>query len=353
MTFYFLHPFVHNLEEAERYIKVPIPKHVEWDSKQPELLFVSEWIYYKRRIFKEFKRLWPKAKLRVFYAGEAIEPDFNLFDYAIGFDDCLEYGDRFIRLPSPLDFFPNFIKNKGNNILSKDDARRELDRKKAFCSFLYSNPNAHPMRDRLFYEISKYKQVDSLGKHLNNVAKQGTGYVGHAAEGIDLKAQYKFSIASENACYSGYTSEKILTSLAAHTVPIYWGNPRIIDDINPKAFINVCDFSSFDDLRKYIEYVDTNDDVWIQMISEPWMTLEQQSRHALRTDIYHKRVQVLFEGNIGEKMRIPHGTHEEFYRTHYFYDVYPLQLNSLNFTKYINKVFNKLLCLQSETPISP
>ena len=124
MTFYFLHPFVHNLEEAERYIKVPIPKHVEWDSKQPELLFVSEWIYYKRRIFKEFKRLWPKAKLRVFYAGEAIEPDFNLFDYAIGFDDCLEYGDRFIRLPSPLDFFPNFIKNKGNNILSKDDARR-------------------------------------------------------------------------------------------------------------------------------------------------------------------------------------------------------------------------------------
>ena len=343
MRFYFLHPFIHSVKDAEKYMKVPVPEDVVWDANMPELLFVSEWIYYTRCYFKEFKRLWGKAKVRVFYAGEAIEPDYNLFDYTIGFNERLNYDDRYIRLPSPLDFFSNFINTKINDMLSEDDARRELERKKGFCSFLYSNPDAHPMRDRLFYEISKYKRVDSIGKHLNNVKQNGTGYVGHAAEGVNLKARYKFSIASENASFDGYTSEKIFTSLLAHTVPIYWGNRLIKEDVNPQSFIHVRDFESLEKLREYIEYIDSNDDVWVQMVTQPWMTSEQICKHELRTNTYREKLIGLFKGDIELKTRLPHGTHVDFYRTHFFKSVYPLQLNRLNYKKYLKKIIEKLL----------
>ncbi len=35
---------------------------------------------------------------RVFYSGENQAPDFNLFDYAIGFDE-LDFNDRYLRAP--------------------------------------------------------------------------------------------------------------------------------------------------------------------------------------------------------------------------------------------------------------
>ena len=342
MRFYFLHPFVHNIEEAVAYMMVPVPENVVWDNDNPELLFVSEWIYYKKKYFKEFKRLWAKAKVRVFYAGEAVEPDFNLFDYAVGFDNHLEFDGRFIRLPSPLDFFEDFLPKKNNDVQNIEEAKQLLTEKQGFCSFLYSNPNAHPMRDQLFYGISKYKRVDSLGKHLNNVEKQGTGYVGHAAEGIDIKSLYKFSIASENATYDGYTSEKVFTSLSAHTVPIYWGNKDIKEDINPKAFINVRDFNSFDELTEHIAYIDSHDDEWGKMISEPWMTPAQEAYHKQRTKHYQEQMAYLLNGSIEGKDRLAYGTHQELYRKNYFFEVFPLQLNRYNYRTYIQKLIKKV-----------
>ena len=339
MKVYFLHPHIHDLLSMGKYLKITQPSNVVWDSEAPEILFVSEWIYYKSRYYKKFKKLWPKAKLRVFYAGEAVEPDFNLFDYAIGFDYHHDFDGRFIRLPSPIHFFPGFIVRHENDIMSKESALTLLKEKTGFCSFLYSNPDAHPMRDRLFYEISNYRRVDSLGKHLNNVGGKGTGYVGHAADGIDIKASYKFSIACENASYDGYTSEKIFTSLLAHTVPVYWGNRLIEEDVNPKAFINVRNFDSMDALIEHIRYVDAHDDVWADMISQPWMTPDQLAKHEERTRCYTDKMNWLFNGNIEGKQRVAHGTHTEFYRKNYFEGVFPLQLNKSNYMTYIKKIF--------------
>lgn len=48
------------------------------------------------------------------------------------------------------------------------------------------------MRDKLFYNLSEYKRVDSLGKHLNNVNTKGTGYLGHHKDCVTLKEPYKF-----------------------------------------------------------------------------------------------------------------------------------------------------------------
>lgn len=66
-------------------------------------------------------------------------------------------------------------------------------------------------------------------------------------------SQYKFSICFENSVIDGYITEKIFDCFYAGTVPIYYGAPDINKYVNPKAFINFNDFSSIQDLEKYIE----------------------------------------------------------------------------------------------------
>ena len=84
---YFVHEFIHDLDGFVNYLRISdeFKSQLVRDADNPDFLFASEWIYFKKHAFKEFKRLWGKAKVRVMYAGEAIEPDFNLFDYVIGF----------------------------------------------------------------------------------------------------------------------------------------------------------------------------------------------------------------------------------------------------------------------------
>lgn len=340
---YFIHEFIHDLDGFANYLRISdnIKSQLIWDTDNPDFLFASEWIYFKKHDFKEFKRLWGKAKVRVMYAGEAIEPDFNLFDYFIGFSNKCQMGDRFARIMSPLDMFSSFIHQRENEITSLEQAKLCLSEKRGFCNFLYSNPNAHPRRDQLFYELSTYKKVDSLGRHLNNVGKLGTGFVGHAADCKDIKSLYKFSIASENATFDGYTSEKVYTSLTAHTVPIYWGNKDISEDVNPKAIINANDFASPQDLINYVKYVDEHDDVWLEMIKQPWILPEQMQHHHQRTQKYDEFIEWLFNGEINDKKRIAEGTHEDNYRMFLLDRAYSMELNWKTFPRYIDKLKKK------------
>lgn len=320
MTVYAIHPWISNVNELLKFLHVEGKFDLTWDAESPELLFASEWIYFKKEYFEQFKSLMGIAKIRVFMAFEAMSPDWNLFDYAIGYDNHLNNGDRFIRIMSPFDFFYSFVSTRENSITTMEQAREELSHKKGFCNFLYSNAFAHPMRDQLFYAISEYKPVDSLGKHLNNVSIKGTGFEGHSMECVPLKSRYKFSIASENASYAGYTSEKLLTSLEAHTVPIYFGNPDISEDINPMAFINANDFESLDELVAYIQKVDEDDELWCEYVVQPWMTEMQAECHKTRTDDYNAHIINLLMG--GGKSRLPQGTHVNNYRNAVLYRNY-------------------------------
>lgn len=313
---YFIHRHINTLSAFLKVVNLQEQeKRLEWDPLHPEILFASEWIYYDEACSQEFRSLWPKVRLRVMMAFEAINPDMNLFDYAFGFNNMVNYeGDRFIRLLSPIHLFTNFISCTENAIRDLEAAKACLFSKTGFCNFLYTNGSAHPMRDQLFYELSKYKKVDSLGKHLNNVGRPGTGYAGHQKEGIEIKSRYKFSIASENACFRGYTSEKVFTSFIAHTVPIYWGNPDVMEDVNPKAIINASDYSSFDELRSFVEYVDTHDDVWAEMVSRPWMTNEQLEKHNERTRVFVERFKSILFGDLNDLQRLAQGAHQDYYR---------------------------------------
>jgi len=193
---------------------------------------------------------------RIFWTGENIVPDFNMYDYAIGFH-YIDFEDRYMRMPL---YF--FYQDDYKKALIKHKVHGETKDKK-FCNFVYSNGGtADPTREKFFDELSKYKQVDSGGRFRNNVG-------GPVENKYDFQKDYKFSIAFENASVKGYTTEKIIQAFAAGTVPIYFGNPRISEEFNKNAFINYHDFSSMKEVIDKIIEIDNDDKLYDQYINEP------------------------------------------------------------------------------------
>lgn len=126
---------------------------------------------------------------------------------------------------------------------------------------LVSNPNSKK-RIRFFHKLSAFKQVDSGGRYLNNVG-------GPVSNKLEFIKQYKFVFAFENSSYPGYVTEKLIEPCFIGSIPIYWGNPRVELDFNPKRFINYLDYDNEDDLVKRIMEIDGNDELAVQMLSEP------------------------------------------------------------------------------------
>lgn len=163
-----------------------------------------------------------KDCVKIFYTMENLAPDFNLCDYAIGFE-YLNYEDRYCRMPYYL-----FKENDIDLCLHKHQNNSSiLKQKNGFCSFVYSNGSADPIRDMIFNELTKYKKVDSGGKWRNNI---------NIPNGVndknDFQKHYKFAIACENSKHSGYSTEKIVQAFASKCIPIYWGDTRIKEIFN-------------------------------------------------------------------------------------------------------------------------
>ena len=195
-------------------------------------------------------------KISIFVPGEAIFPDFNYFDYALGFDE-FHYDDRYFRY-----LLLSLTMQRGE--FSKQ-LKDPFSRK--FCNFIYQNPQAHPNRDVFFHLLNKYKKVDSLGSHLKNTdiniePRNGNWYQGS----IDIKSNYKFSLSFENSLFKGYTTEKIISSFQAKSIPIYWGNADVSKEINPEGFINCHDYESFEHVIEKVKELDTNETKYLKML---------------------------------------------------------------------------------------
>ncbi|MCM1154933.1 MAG: glycosyltransferase family 10 [Roseburia sp.] len=301
---YMLHRCVYDADSLYRYLHLHSCENLEyefvWNPSDPEYLIATELIWEDISSWKEFVKLYRKAKVHIYHAGECIAPDLNLFDYAICFDAHLNCDDRICRTPARL-LFEDMIFDFVNSLDSEEKAHKELQKKTGFCNFMYSNKSGHANRTKIFHKIDQYKHVDSLGKYLNNKSvpmsmriKRQKGWRNVIRESIDIKSNYKFSIAFENASYAGYTSEKILSSLEAHTVPIYWGNPFIAEELNEEAFINCHKYRNFDEVLERIKEIDNDDRIWCHMVSQPWLTQEQEKREREETEKYYRFMNHIF-----------------------------------------------------------
>ena len=65
-------------------------------------------------------------------------------------------------------------------------------------------------------------------------------------------AGFRFAFAIENIRYPGYHTEKIIDCFAAGVIPIYHGDPLIVNSIPKEAFINLADFTTPAALESYL-----------------------------------------------------------------------------------------------------
>ena len=191
---------------------------------------------------------------RICFTGDNTRPDFKHNDYNIGFD--LIDDNRYLRWPIFLAYGV-----KPSVLTNSKDPEILFPQKDRFCTFVVSNKYALD-RINFFNSLNAYKKVDSGGGYLNNVG----GPVAHKR--AFLKAG-KFTIAFENSSYPGYTTEKIFEAFLSNTVPIYWGNPKIAEDFNPRSFINVHDFQSFKEVIEYVMFLDQDDKAYKQILGAP------------------------------------------------------------------------------------
>lgn len=218
----------------------------------------ADYIFFS--VFGDAHWFLPDDAIKIFYTGENLSPDFNICDYAIGFD-WIEFGDRYFRLPNY--YATNFFYPKVNIMQHKHELTDNIDyANRGFCSFVVSNGEGNPMRRKIFETLSKYKQVDSGGRWMNNVG-------GPVLDKLEFERKHKFSICFENSSHIGYTTEKIVEAFAAQTVPIYWGDPYVTKVFNKDSFINVMDYKCLDDLIDTIVEIDKDKDFYIKMLKTP------------------------------------------------------------------------------------
>lgn len=205
--------------------------------------------------------------VKIFFNPESSLPDFRQCDYAL---TCHYLDDpRHFRLP-----YYALCANPVRLIKKEEDWAAQLRARTKFCAFVVSNVHARRTSERIefFHRLSQYKKVDSAGRALNN-----TGFI--LPPGADLKQQflrdYKFNIAYENASVPGYTTEKIIDAMQARCLPIYWGDPRIGEEFNPRSFLNRADFPSDDALVEKIIELDQDDAKYLAYMREPYLPNNQ------------------------------------------------------------------------------
>jgi hypothetical protein len=231
--------------------------NVVLDPDQPDFLIYSCY-------GKDFLKY--RNSVKVFFTGENLIPDFNLCDYGIGFS-YLEFGDRYLR-------YPNFalIEDQFEKLLKfRRVTSEELKEKPYFCNFIYSNSKADPARDFFFQLLNKYKEVLSPGSHLNNTSiNVGERFTEDwMYTKLTFQSKCKFSVAFENSSSPGYTTEKLMHAYITNTIPIYWGNPEVTRDFNPKSIINCHDFGSFEEVVGKIAEIDNNEQLALKYLNEP------------------------------------------------------------------------------------
>ncbi|MEX2175966.1 MAG: glycosyltransferase family 10 [Pirellulaceae bacterium] len=206
---------------------------------------------------------------RIFYTGENCRPDWRACDYALSFDHC----DRpeHYRLPN---YARGTYGDLRDLIKGRADVDRILSEKTAFCNFIYSNRHCQE-RNQFFDRLARYKRIDSPGAVRNNMQ----GVIGPRFGGdtpwqvskLAFLRRYKFTIAFENCSYPGYTTEKLTQPMFANSLPIYWGNPLVQRDFNPRSFLSYYDCGSQDELAERVIALDRDDSLYAECLRQPWL----------------------------------------------------------------------------------
>ena len=251
--------------EDENFIEPVLKKHynVVIDQQNPDVLFHS--------IFGGMQET-PKYKCKkILFLGENYRASKFFSDYSISFDP---HTPTNFRLP----LWQVYILMRPYYLNSLFD-RLHHSTFERFASFTVSNGNNF-MRNGIFQQLNSYKRVHSYGRYLTNSyelqnASKGK-YWRDAKESVFKEYRHKFAITYENTPYPYYCTEKIMDGFLEGSVPIYWGDPKVKEDFNEKAFINVNDHGG--DLLNFIKKMDLNKEIFEEKYNEPVFTNSQKDK---------------------------------------------------------------------------
>jgi alpha(1,3/1,4) fucosyltransferase len=250
----------------ENFVQPILEKHynVVVDQKNPDVLFHS--------IFNRMQDT-PKYKCKkVLILAENWRPSKFGSDYSISFDPHSETNFRLPLWQIYLLLWPK-LKDQLFNRVHHENFER-------FCSFTVSN-GGNFMRNSAFQQLSQYKRVHSYGRFMNNdmgLQKASEGrYWRDAKDEFFMEHPHKFMMAYENKPYPWYCTEKLMDAFLVGSIPIYWGDPKVDEDWNEKAFINAGRHQgmAFD----IIKMLDKNESMFNDMYNEPVFTEEQKKKH--------------------------------------------------------------------------
>ena len=245
------------------------------------------------------KHLKYNDKVKINVIGENIAPNFNLYDYAIGFYD-IKFGDRYLKYNILFD----------EEMVEKAQNRRKNNGKK-FCCFVYSKNKLNKKRKEIFDKISEYKKVDSGGRYLNNIEYS----IGPTLKDkIDFQKQYKFVIACENQSYSEYNTEKLLEAFSSDAIPIYWGDPKIDMIYNNKSFINCMNYKSLDEVLKKVIELDNDNEKYNEMLEQN--VFNEEYNFEREKEKFEKFIYNIIEQKYEDSKRV------EFKKGFYVYEYY-------------------------------
>ncbi|XP_034940993.1 alpha-(1,3)-fucosyltransferase 10 isoform X2 [Chelonus insularis] len=182
------------------------------------------------------------------------EEALKLFNYSATFS-------RFSDVPLTLLELPGEDELQDKSYFYSTPQKNLLMKQNNLAPVLFIQSNCDTMNDRDLYvtELMKYIAVDSYGSCMNN-KKLPDGLEQNyldklkSREFLQFVAQYKFTLAFENANCDDYITEKLWRPLIVGSVPIYYGSASFKDWLpNDKSAIAVTDFKHPRDLADYIK----------------------------------------------------------------------------------------------------
>ncbi len=251
-------------------------------SPQPDYVFCS--------VFSD-KHLKYADCVKIFFTGENIIPDFNLYDYGMGFH-YINFDDRYLRLP----LYALYTEDVELALKKHTFSDEYYLSKKKFCNRVVSNPDAATLRDEMYRKLCKYHMVDSGGKFRNNVG-------GPVKDKIAFEKEYRLTLSFENSSMRGYTTEKILQAFAGDTIPIYWGNPDVALEFNPDSFINCMDYPDIRSMIGRIREVWENEDEYLRMVKAPIVREDSLAAQYLKDDYADAFLRNIFDQDLSVAKR--------------------------------------------------
>lgn len=282
------------------------------ESNKPDFIIFGPYGNDLPKISKQYKRIG--------YFCENITPDLSICEWAFGIPLETQINSPKYKRIQWHGLDPNSLIKR----IDDNEIDRIINTKNKFCNFLYSN--AVPYREKFFEALSKYKRIDAPGKSMNNMPSIDTLFNGNIWERKrKFISDYKFTIAFENYSAPGYQTEKLYDALLTNSLPIYCGDPHINNVFNTKSIFNAFEilepnyptivqqlekYSQMDfkdilpqyftnvryrlkrkiksfgrELKMKIEFnnlnykalvekiieIDSNEDLYIQMLKEPWL----------------------------------------------------------------------------------